>query len=1453
MPDAYPGTMSVVIEPRSAPSQASPASITPLADGPAMAAFVWKSASTTVSAATVIVHVGDDPEHAPPQFKKTESLLGVAVRVIESPTARPDWLARLQVVSQEIDPPVTRPEPSYDFSRVTVRPDTPPSGGVDEPELPQAARSRTTRQAVRRILPPYHGPPAASGYLWLHAPARGRGARPKRSGRGVVNPGGHSRWRSEVAQRFELVDGKSSKFWEVELVGSELHVAWGRIGTRGQSQVKPFADEATARAARDKLIATKKDKGYAAVGADTKDAPAKSPAAKSPAAKSPPAKSPAAKGPAAKTGRAAPTSPAPGSATSAGPIPQTPADDARPALPDEDTFVLPDAWARRVHPWRGRRSDGGATTLNGSSCYRKLHTQYVKMQPKVQAAFGRKTGRPDLLRRIDALLGTTETHVPDDVELEAAAAVVVAYPEADRRNKPAHIVDYWVAAAGYVFATDAALEALGFAMNIVYELGRPPEVTGPKWRKEDVTVLARLRELLAQADEADYLAARDAAAARRAGGDRIVRVATSYLFPTEQGWVEADVDLLSQGRTTDSREVALVASVMRFDQLERLGVIAQPRGIVVQTYGLPDWLPSVAAGLGAEAARACNVWLDTAYVDAATKRRLLECLAFIPSDEAMACLIDRLDEQYVLPALTEATDRFPRRALRLLGARTTDGGKVHDKARSLLEAVARRWPQAFDAVRPELPETAIAAVDAAAEAHARRPDAPAELLPKVLVSPAWTSGKKAPKAATVTGLHVLPYEARMTWEEGEEAAWAKRRAYYIPPGIKEWTPAKWKDMHQAIRTGKMRPFEAGQLLVLGPEDVARAALGDWVPGDPWHTRQWMASIVARHGIDALAPLTAFAASSLKDAVQFFGPFDAPALAPWAAQAHAGLKSARADAQAWLVRHPEAATVGLLPDAVGGWPSKARDTAEAALRFLAQHGHHDVVMAVARRYGEPAAAAVEQTLSMDPLDLLPAKMPTMPAFWNPSALPPPLLHDRSHQLPNAAIEHLGTMLAISPPGEAYAGLEIVKEACDGPSLARFAWALFEAWRAAGTPSKESWAFTALGVLGDDETARSLAPIIRKWPGEGGHARAVMGLDVLAAIGSDVALMHLFGIAQRVKFKALKERARDKIQEIARARDLTPEELADRLVPDLGLDEGGSMVLDYGERAFTVGFDEHLKPFVLDASGKPLKVLPKPGKQDDPDKAPAAYDAFGALKKDARTVAKDQLLRLELAMCGQRRWPASLFRQFFVAHPLLIHLVRRLVWATYDGDGRVEATFRVVEDSSFADANDEAFTLDESATVGIPHRLDLDGAVAARWGDVFGDYEILQPFVQLGRDIHAPTSDEKKATSIARVSGTTIPTGKVLGLETRGWRRGTPQDAGIVGWVEKELRGGHRAYLALEPGIFTGYIEESPEQKLGEVYVGSGDHVVWNHEGTVPIGDLDPVVFSELVRDLAQLTE
>ena len=64
------------------------------------------------------------------------------------------------------------------------------------------------------------------------------------------------------ARRFELVEGSSSKFWEINRTGASFTTRYGRLGTEGQSTVKKWDSDAKASNECDKLIAEKTKKGY---------------------------------------------------------------------------------------------------------------------------------------------------------------------------------------------------------------------------------------------------------------------------------------------------------------------------------------------------------------------------------------------------------------------------------------------------------------------------------------------------------------------------------------------------------------------------------------------------------------------------------------------------------------------------------------------------------------------------------------------------------------------------------------------------------------------------------------------------------------------------------------------------------------------------------------------------------------------------------------------------------------------------------------------------------------------------------------------------------------------------------------------------------------------------------------------------------------------------------------
>lgn len=71
---------------------------------------------------------------------------------------------------------------------------------------------------------------------------------------------------TQASRRFELVEGSSSKFWEVARNGCAVTVRYGRIGTDGQAKTKEFPTEDQASRHADGLIEEKVAKGYRASG-----------------------------------------------------------------------------------------------------------------------------------------------------------------------------------------------------------------------------------------------------------------------------------------------------------------------------------------------------------------------------------------------------------------------------------------------------------------------------------------------------------------------------------------------------------------------------------------------------------------------------------------------------------------------------------------------------------------------------------------------------------------------------------------------------------------------------------------------------------------------------------------------------------------------------------------------------------------------------------------------------------------------------------------------------------------------------------------------------------------------------------------------------------------------------------------------------------------------------------
>ncbi|MBC3932247.1 WGR and DUF4132 domain-containing protein [Undibacterium curvum] len=896
-----------------------------------------------------------------------------------------------------------------------------------------------------------------------------------------------------------------------------------------------------------------------------------------------------------------------------------------------------------------------------------------------------------------------------------------------------------------------------------------------------------------------------------------------------------------------------------------------------------------------------------------------EALTCIGTPDAVAALARvASSSKHALARLHLVVKRWPAAAMFALTRLLSSNSKDQSLLSPTLIQLLREHPELPDQLRPWMEPASLVLIDKMLTRLAAPVDiAEAGDLPEVMVSVPWLQAKKKLRPTLqLMPIEIMPVEqwdagkreqmmrtssntsawyweslqkaeadpdvmiveiCRLRYQTASEHASERQRA---SAAIKDGNVAEFIDAMRAIIVALKKDdpklsyfsyFDALPFSRLPPElgiPCWNAIAGEF----PWTHMDAIAGAWGLAALPGLAVNINKEPSNYIDLSQYFGAVE---LAAIAARVFAKLKTLRGWGRYWLRKFPEHAIAGLIPPALGK-AGEARDNAALALRWLARNGHAQLLDQIAARYEQAEVlTALHAMLNENPLERYPNKRASLPDFWNPSGWCRPLLHN-GKALSDEALDVLGTMMTFPTNDEVYAGLHQVKTACTTQSLADFAWDCFSAWLNAGAPAKEGWVLTSLGVLGNDEVARKLTPYIRSWPGEGAHARAVTALDVLADIGTDVALMLLNGIAKKIKYKPLQDKATKKIQDIAEARGLTPEELEDRLAPDLGLSEQGSLVLDFGKRAFQVGFDESLKPYVREwldnKAGARLPDLPKPKQTDDEALAKEATERYKSLKKDVRTIASQQLLRLEVAMCTRRRWSAEVFALFLATHPLVRHLVRRLVWGVYlmsteqsgDGEdqeisvasygGQLQSCFRVSEDGSYTTAQDDIFDLPVGPQykIGLPHALELSASEAAEFAQLLTDYELLQPFPQLGRDTYTLTEEEQSKSNLDRWKGIKVASRKVHGLSAKGWYR-TDGDGGVISDFSKAAGDGRILELYFEPGIYVGDVDESPEQTLGELRLyNPSDSLNQDADASKFIfSSVDNILVSELIRDLERL--
>jgi hypothetical protein len=426
------------------------------------------------------------------------------------------------------------------------------------------------------------------------------------------------------------------------------------------------------------------------------------------------------------------------------------------------------------------------------------------------------------------------------------------------------------------------------------------------------------------------------------------------------------------------------------------------------------------------------------------------------------------------------------------------------------------------------------------------------------------------------------------------------------------------------------------------------------------------------------------------------------------------------------------------------------------------------------------------------------------------------------------------------------------------------AVYNGWISEGSPTKNRGAMLFYALHAKDSDVITLRKQIEEWAESARGAIAAEAVRAMALGGSDMALMTVDNIGRKFKNKQVRKAGIEAFSAAAEALGTTAEALGDRIIPNLGFDARGERLVDYGTRSFTALLSPELTITLRDENDKVIKSLPKPGVKDDPEKAEMAKREFTALKKSLKTVVDTQRQRLELALATGRFWDWAAWEKLFVQNPIMHSFAVGLIWALYE-DGKILNTFRYMDDGSFTDAAendfDPAAVLDEkAAVVGLVHPLDLDEELLGGWRRQLEDYEVIQPFNQLGRGVYRPEEDEDENESlvVSRFGGK-VMLGITLAnrLQKDGWYRGSVQDAGCFYTFYREM--GDIAVQIYFSGMFVSpdpmdviTLGEVGFYKAGTVQRGSYVYDDVTKEDIIPPSKVPARLFSEVMLSLYNAT-
>ena len=272
-------------------------------------------------------------------------------------------------------------------------------------------------------------------------------------------------------------------------------------------------------------------------------------------------------------------------------------------------------------------------------------------------------------------------------------------------------------------------------------------------------------------------------------------------------------------------------------------------------------------------------------------------------------------------------------------------------------------------------------------------------------------------------------------------------------------------------------------------------------------------------------------------------------------------------------------------------------------------------------------------------------------------------------------------------------------------------------------------------GDARLAAGVAlSAYRKVPGVGPRAVKVGNAAVYALsemVGPE-SMGQLAMLKVRVRFGTAQKEVEKAFDAAARELKLPREEIEELSVPDCGLGSVGlreEAMGDYRVRVEVKGSDVEVSWF--DGKGKSLKSVPAVVKKEHAED----WKELQGDIKDLHTMISAQKERIDGLFLEHKTWPAGVWRERYIDHPIVGTIGRRLIWC-------VDDTAVTMVDGQAQGLEGQTVVIADVATVSLWHPAGRSVEEIVAWRRRVESLGMVQPFKQAHREVYLVTDAERR---------------------------------------------------------------------------------------------------------------